>query len=308
MRPTLLLAMVAALATFSGRAAADPSPTDLAVAQTLFDEGRALLDAGRYDEACEKLTLSQRLDPGAGTLLNLALCHEKQGGLATAWTEYTEALALARRDRREDRITFAEEHIADLARRLPRMRIVVRDAASVVVHLDDVVVDRVALGLAIPVNPGRHVVRATSTGKVPWMGELVVRAGESTDVQVPELASSPLTVESSPASGRRTIGWTVAGVGGAAIVAGAVAGVVALDRNSQSSSLCPSEPCTNPDGVQASKDAVTAAWIANGAIAGGIVAVVVGTYLVLTSPSSRAPTTKTVTALRPGFGGLAWTF
>ena len=37
-------------------------------ADALFKEGRALLDAKKFDEACPKLAESQRLDPGAGTL------------------------------------------------------------------------------------------------------------------------------------------------------------------------------------------------------------------------------------------------
>src|SRR4051812_24565538 len=56
--------------------------------QALFDEGRRLLEAGNYVEACAKLDESYRLDAAAGTLLNLALCHEQQGRSASAWFEY----------------------------------------------------------------------------------------------------------------------------------------------------------------------------------------------------------------------------
>lgn len=66
-------------------------------ADALFTEERALLDAKNYDEACPKLAASQKAEPGAGTLLALALCHEGQGKTATAWGELNEAASLGKR-------------------------------------------------------------------------------------------------------------------------------------------------------------------------------------------------------------------
>src|SRR5688572_15232873 len=71
-------------------------------AEALFKEGRALLDQKKYDEACPKLAESQKLDPGAGTLLALALCHEGQGKTATAKRELEEAAALGKKNGRDD--------------------------------------------------------------------------------------------------------------------------------------------------------------------------------------------------------------
>src|SRR5262249_46236771 len=61
-----------------------PSPEQAAMAEKLFDEARQLMLGHTYDEACAKFAESERLDPAAGTLLNLAVCHEAQGRTATA--------------------------------------------------------------------------------------------------------------------------------------------------------------------------------------------------------------------------------
>src|ERR1041384_3389916 len=96
---------------------AEPSDADRTLAAALFREGKALMDKSDFTPACAKLEESERLDPGGGTLLNLALCHEKQGRAATAWGEFIEALGIARRDHRQARAELAEEHIAKLETR-----------------------------------------------------------------------------------------------------------------------------------------------------------------------------------------------
>src|SRR6476660_7801185 len=105
----------------SGGASAEPSAADKSLATQLFKEGRTLVDQGRVPEGCRKLEESQRLDPGGGTLLNVALCHEKEGRTATAWTEFTEALGLAKKDDRPQRIELAQTHIAALEPTLSRL-------------------------------------------------------------------------------------------------------------------------------------------------------------------------------------------
>src|SRR6185369_12893151 len=123
----LMLTVTVSLGTAATSAPvyADPSNADRTLAAALFREGKALMDKGDYPAACGKLEESQRLDPGGGTILNLALCHEKQGKPATAWAEFIEALGIARRDHRQARVDLAEEHIAKLEPTLSKMTIVV---------------------------------------------------------------------------------------------------------------------------------------------------------------------------------------
>jgi hypothetical protein len=307
MRPSALVLGLVVATSFARIASADPvdRATEIAAAQALFEEGRNLLDEGRIDEACQKLARSHRLDPAGGTLLNLALCHERQGRLATAWTEYTEGLALARRDRHDVRMTFAEEHLAALKGRLPRARFVMRgkDPEDVTLQLDDVVVDRAVLGVAIPLDPGRHKVHASAPGRIAWTREIAVKAGETAEIEIPELALAPPKPEEPPPptvkKGRRVAGWISVGVGAGAIVSGTAFGIIALTKNAKAEELCPSDPCTDSEGERLSDEANTYAWVSNAAIAGGVIAVVVGTVLVLTSSAA---------AVKPTAGGFSIAF
>ena len=71
-------------------ARAEPTAQDRALAETLFRDGRALVQAGKVAEGCTKLADSQQLDPQMGTLLNVALCQEQQGKTASAWAAFVE--------------------------------------------------------------------------------------------------------------------------------------------------------------------------------------------------------------------------
>jgi len=123
-------------------AQAKPFDVEQSMAQVLFDEGRALLEKGEVAAACSRFDRSQQLDPAGGTLLNLALCHEREGRLATAWIELHDALGIAMRDARADRATLAREHIDALGSRLPHVVIRGQLCASCEMRLDDRVIDR----------------------------------------------------------------------------------------------------------------------------------------------------------------------
>src|SRR5215472_7885952 len=71
-------------------------------AQTLFAQGRALMDAGRFAEACPKLAEAARLSPSGKYTLNLADCYEKNGQTASAYARYIEAADLAVSAHRRD--------------------------------------------------------------------------------------------------------------------------------------------------------------------------------------------------------------
>ena len=151
-----------------GSALADSTPEEKGAATVLFRDARAMMDRGDVAAACRRFEESQRLDPLPGTLLNMAVCHEKEGRTATAWVEFRDAAALARRDARDDRVTLAEEHMKGLEPRLSTVRIVVgmrADVPSLEVTLDGSRLARPAWDTPLPVDPGEHVVKASAPSR-----------------------------------------------------------------------------------------------------------------------------------------------
>lgn len=202
----------AARADVPGPAAPIPSASsaaqETAIAAALFEEGRRLMEAARFAEACARFAESQRLDPGGGTLLNLALCREREGKLATAHATYADALASARRDRREDRIEVCKQKLDELATRLPRLRIVVpRDTAdgtpSLVVRVNDAILPPIAWGSEVPVDPGVVTIVAEAPGRVPAVARIVLaEAAEATQV-ISVAGLAPLADAMPPTAPRR---------------------------------------------------------------------------------------------------------
>jgi hypothetical protein len=175
---------------------AQPTSSDAAIAQSLFDEGRKLMAEKKYAEACPRLERSYKLDPATGTLLNVAVCHEDVGKTATAWNEFRDVVAKARRENREDRAKFAQEHIDRLKDRLSTLT--VKQAGQEVGlawKLDDANVGTEALGIALPIDPGHHTVEAVAPGKTAWKATVdIVRDGETKTIEIPALALLPAPV------------------------------------------------------------------------------------------------------------------
>jgi hypothetical protein len=165
---------------------------DVALAEALFREGKALMKAGQYDDGCPKLAESNRVDPATGTLLALALCHELQGKTATAWGEYNEVVAIAARQGNAQRGRVAREQIAKLEPRLSRLTVAVgaevANLPGLRVMLDGTPLGEPTWGSAVPVDPGDHVVQVTAEHKKTLSRSVRVGAhGPPQTVTIPAL-------------------------------------------------------------------------------------------------------------------------
>ncbi|MFT3923838.1 MAG: carboxypeptidase-like regulatory domain-containing protein [Myxococcales bacterium] len=262
-------------------ALAQGQPADRALANDLFQRGRKALLEQRYAEACPLLEESQRLDPAGGTLLNLALCHENLGQTATAWTEYHDALAIARHERRSDRAEFALAHIASLEARLSRLVIEAELplAEGLVIERDGTVLNASVWGEPMPVDPGVHSVRARAPGYVTFEQSVTMAdAGDTQTVRVPVLALVPppepppappvvalpeppaeipeepsvqLPPEPKPAPAppppawKRRLAWSMFAVSLASAITATVTGVRAIRLRNEAESRCKDGFCTN---------------------------------------------------------------
>jgi serine/threonine-protein kinase len=309
--------------------------SDKVAAQALFEDGRTLVAAGKYSEACPKFADSERLDSSASTLLNLANCWEKLGRSATAWATYKEAESAANAAKRQDYMATAQRHADALAPKLSRLIINVQQPiASMRVLRDGVLVGSAQWGSAIPVDPGSRTVEVSAPGYKGWLANVEVsRDGAQYTLTVPPL--EPLPAEAPPpaasvvastaaipspaappapapeatsrGSAQRTIGLVVAGAGAVGLGVSAVFALVANSKNKDSLRLCDkTDPnaCTSA-GVSERNDALSAGDAATVALGLGGAALVAGALLWFASPSGASATGSSAArvVVLPAVGG-----
>lgn len=320
----VIAALTVAALGVAHRADADPAD-EKAAAQVLFDEGRALVDRGDFEAACPKFAESQRIDPGLGTMLWLADCYENNGKTASAWGAFMAAAGTAAL-RHDEREKVARERAARLEPKLLRLRIAVpsRPPLGLTIRRDGVVLGSAEWDVAVPVDPGTHVVTATAPGCSPWSTSLRVGAEDSlATVAIPALeptpstaptaeaappapaAPEPKTTSKSEGNFQRSAGIGIVGAGVAALLVGGFVSLRAKatydESNAGTAPHClPDNEC-DAVGKGDRSEANSLATAATIAMTAGLVAAAGGAVLYFTAPSA-AP--KAV-ALAPsnGFSG-----
>jgi serine/threonine-protein kinase len=261
---------------------------DKAAAEALFQQGRALMEAGRTAEACPKFAESARLDVAAGTVLNLAECYEAVGRFASAWTRYKELDVLATRLGQTARARHAQDKVAQLEPRLAYLTLEVsKPVAGLSVRHGDTELGRGAWGVRLPVDPGLQVIVVSAPGYQAWRKEVMIKGGEAR-INVPALALAPTPRSEVRASPLRTAGWVGVIAGGAAL--GAMAGfgaAAALENDKALRDEC-SEGACSASGADRIDRALLFGNVATGLAIGGGVALVTGVILLIAAPS-RAP-------------------
>jgi len=242
------------LAAFTTLAHADNSSADDA-----FRQGRELLKAGKFAQACEQFEKSQELDPALGTLYNIAQCDAEIGKLAESLAAYKEVIT---RDTNATRRQAASDAAAKLELRVPRVIVIAE--VGVTFELDG---QPITADAPIPVDVGKHKLVAfkgrkrgpVTTVKVPDEGKTVSVSAklpaEEGDVEMrtpetrsdkPDLKVKDPTEPGDPENDhaglwethRKEIAIGTIAVGGAALATGLVFGALASSNWNDAKALC----------------------------------------------------------------------
>jgi hypothetical protein len=217
----LLLAGALALAAIRP-AAADAIDPAVAKADALFAEGVRLRDSDA-SQACQRFGESLQLNPQAiGALLNVAICDEKFGRIASAVRRYRETRERAIEQRFPEYLKAAEAKLAELEPLVPYLTIAFdrEPLPQTKIVVDDQVVPKAALA-ELPVDPGERVVIVSAPGRIPFQRRISIALRERRVIAVPPLERP---------SPRRTIGKISLATGAAAAATSAVLGYLAHRR------------------------------------------------------------------------------
>jgi hypothetical protein len=287
-------------------------------ADALFDEGRRLITKGDVAAACEKFEASLERFAQLGTQIALASCYEKQGRYASAVGAFRAAASAAAKahDRRQ---RFAEEHIALLEPKLPKLAIVVisNRPEGLEVRRDGVEIRPAEFGVPVPVDPGEHTVEASAPQRKPWSIRISIPATPGVvDVPIPALEEDvarppnpPPTLPQpaaplpdAPAAPHRPdnlLAYSIGGGGVAMVGVSLIFGALAKSKWGDAQMHCHGSLC-DPTGVDLAGSAQTMGNLSTATFLIGLAAVGAGGFLLFNARKDHeaAPAVGNTTALR----------
>jgi hypothetical protein len=310
--PVMLTILVA-----SGRAAAQEAAAD-----ALFDSARTAMARRDFDRACEQFRASDKLDPAAGTELNLADCEEKRGRLASAWELFR--MVEEKLNPSDERVTVAHGRAQALQARVPRLTLeLAADAPkSSSVRDGSVELGSATFGIPLPLEPGSHELVVSAPGFAPRTFQIQLAEGEARSLVVsPGAAASPGATAPVPASSSsgsrppeqparggsssRTLGFALGGVGIAGLGVAAITSLMVVNKKSAVDAGCAADKSCTSAGLDAAHAGRTLEIVSNVGWVVGAAALGAGAYFLLTSGPSSQPSTAVALLPNPAGGQLS---
>ncbi|HEY3822085.1 MAG TPA: hypothetical protein VGL81_33195 [Polyangiaceae bacterium] len=303
------------------------SDADRATARSLGQEGETALDGGDFKTAEDSFRRADRLVHAPTLMLGLARSLAGLHRFVEAQETYNriirEGVAPGASQVFKDAVEQAKREVDGVAPHIGGVTIVVQaagggDVPNKKVVLDGAPVNTASLGVRRAIDPGAHVLQVTADGFKPAELHFQVTEGGSVDTPVtlekdpnavvaPTPTPTPTPVPLPPGDQHFTpvnpgaeqpvtvsssfpgaLPWATLGVGGAALVFGAITGVVAMGKHSDLAKVCPGGTCGSDQQSAVDSYHSMATLSTVGFIVGGI-GVAGGVIMLLLKPSASSP-------------------
>ena len=320
--PALRSALTLLLVVASGVARAQPSenpPLPSALPSgareqertTLYREGVALAEEGRWSEALVKFELVVAIRAAPPALVALARAQEELGRLALAKRTYQRVLEEARATPTAPALLEkASAALSSLEARVPR--VIVRipgDDVAQLAQRSRIAIDGQPVAVdprGAEVDPGRHQVVVSAPGKAPFEATFVVDQRQVKEIVAVLLPATTTATDERPgdastlhaasqsggaedSSAGRAARWVLAGAGAAALIAGGIVFAQGRSEYDRASGQCPGKTdCSAEVGTagNAARNRILIGEIVGGA---GVIAVAAAVGWWALERSSRAP-------------------
>jgi hypothetical protein len=293
--PALRLALALAVPVSAALLVAAPAPAradtvDAAARSTarkLGGEAVKLFEVGDFAGALEKFNTADSLVPAPTLGLYAARCLVKLGRLVEASERYLEVTRMQLDRAALPVMRKAQvDAVAERERLLPtiptlEIRVEGPQGEGVEVSVGGKPLLPGLLGEKRPVNPGRYQATA-KRADASVSAEASVGVGEASRLllKLPPLPAPP----SARTPLLRKLGWTAVGVGGAGVITGGVAGLVALAKGQSLLVRCTDHVCTNPADFALTSPYDAARWASTAGFVVGAVGLAVGIPILVVSP------------------------
>jgi hypothetical protein len=314
------------------RAQSDTEAAETAAARALAVDGVKLAQADDCQAAVDKLDRAQRLKHSPIVLRYLGECQIKLGH----WVEGSEALRRLLRDPMPEQASPALEQayasaaaqLKEINPRIPTMTVNVTAPPNtdLALKVDGKLMADSVIGVALPANPGEHVVELSAPGFLPAKSSLELEPSGNAVVSL-ELERDPAykpAAEAAPVAARSTqptpvapppaanasssnlgkvFGYVSYGVGAAGLAAGIVFGQAAMKEEESLAGTCPGRVCP-PEQQDALSSARTKGTLSTIGFAVAGAGLTFGTILLVTSSSSDAPKSGALPRWRTAQNGM----
>lgn len=298
-------------AVLAGALALAPTPglaakpgAEAAAAQKADREAQKHEKKQAWEEARAAYQKAIELDDTADRRIKLAAVEDKLGNLVEAADHLRVALD-------SKKLSFAsrakaKKMLKDLEKRIPTIELQVPGDFKGTVFVDDEEVSSGSLAEPIPVNPGKHKIRAESQGFNSFKERVEVAEKEKktltillTEMPAEETKPEPTKDDGSKkGGGSKTLAYVSLGVGAVGLGVGVFFGLKARSTKDELDGACKNGVCP-PDKRGLYDDGKNQANVSTAGFVVGAVGVGLGTVLLLTSSDkSEKPASASARALR----------